>query len=250
MSTATSSQSPAPIGAKFLQGPAEAWGKHLVPFEGASFCQAVSRAAEGGLLVRAGSIGVCRWSPVVLGLKEVDGSFEARLEPRHPATWGIALAPLPVFEEAGEAPDVVILRDTAGHLKGKLAELGAERCAMQYSGLMDRSALAVMEGGSGGWKARVIGVVNPTLAWLNRVPGWKKTTELVFRSKTVSDLFDRLIRLCMADMSICRNSTVIPAITGKANLSHFCTGGVAWGDNLPEHMTCGIPWELYARLRQ
>ncbi len=247
MDTSTPSQRPAPIGAKFLAGPSDAWDD-LFPFEGASYCQAVARAGElpgRGLLVRVDSINSCRWSPVILGLKQADGSFEARLEPSLEHTWGIALATLPAFAEAGAEPDIVIVRDTAGNLRAKLDRLGRNNCAMQYAGRMDRSALAVLEGDAGGWKARLIGVVNPTLAWLNKVPGWQKTTEIVFRSKTVSDLFDRLIALCMADMSICRNSTVIPMLTGKANLSHFCTGGVAWGENRPEHMTCGIPWALY-----
>ncbi len=252
MDTSTPRHRPAPIGAKFLDSRSDAWDD-LFPFEGASYCQAVAKAGAGngqGLLVRAASINSCRWSPVVLGLKQAEGSFEARLEPSLGQSWGVALATLPVFADAGMQPDVVILRDTPANLKAMLERLSRSDCAMQYAGRMDRSALAVMEGGTGGWKARLIGMVNPTLAWLNRVPGWRKTTETVFRSKTVSDLFDRLIALCMADMSVCRNSTVIPMLTGKANLSHFCTGGVAWGENLPEHMTCGIPYALYEGLKE
>ncbi len=240
---------PEPVGAKFLSNAADSWDG-LRPFEGASYCQAVATAGERGFLVRPDSIGVCRWSPVVLGLKEVEGGFETRLQPRREGAWGVALATLPGFAEAGVEPDVVILRDTAANLRFRLAKLGRANCAMQYAGRMDKSALAILEGGTGGWKARLIGVVNPTLAWLNRVPGWKKTTEIVFRSKKVSDLYDRLIAACMADMSICRNSTVIPSLTGKANLSHFCTGGVAWGENRPEHMTCGIPYALYAEVNE
>ncbi len=249
MDTSTSSLHPAPVGVKFLLSQAEAWDE-LFPFKGTSYCQAVAQAGSPdgrGLLVRAESIGVCRWSPVVLGLKEPDGGFETRLEPRRDRTWGVALATLPGFARVGMEPDVVILRGPAGSLKMKLAQLGKVNCAMEFAGLMEKSALEVLEGGSGGWRARLIGVVNPALAWLNRVPGWKKTTELIFRSKTVSDLFDRLTATCMADMSVCRNSTVIPSVTGRANLSHFCTGGVAWGGNRPEHMTCGIPYELYAK---
>jgi uncharacterized protein (DUF169 family) len=43
---------------------------------------------------------------------------------------------------------------------------------------------------------------------------------------------------------MCRNSTVIPHLTGKANMSFFCTGAVAWGLNKPQHITCGIPFPL------
>lgn len=160
------------------------------------------------------------------------------------------MATLPGFAKAGAEPDVVILRDSGRNLKLHLEKLGRENCAMQYAGQTDKSALGILEVGSGGWKERLIGAVNPALAMLNKMPGWGKATELLFRSTVVSDLFDRLIAACMADMSVCRNSTVIPAITGKANISHFCTGGITWGANRPEHMTCGIPYGLYRLVEQ
>ncbi len=244
-----SSSRPEPVGVKFLSSPADVWDD-LSLFGGTSYCQAVSQAGEQGLLVRTSSIGTCRWSPVVLWLKQPDGSFEKRLEPSRQATWGIALATLPGFAQAGAEPDVVILRDKAGNLRTLLEGLGRYNCAIQYAGQMGKSALGILQGDRGGWKARLIEVVNPTLAMLNKVPGWGKATELLFRSTLASDLFDRLIAACMADMSVCRNSTVIPAITGKANISHFCTGGVTWGANRPEHMTCGIPYELYRQAQK
>ena len=49
-------------------------------------------------------------------------------------------------------------------------------------------------------------------------------------------------------MSMCRNSTVIPFQKGKANVSYFCTGGIAWGKNKPDNMTSGYPYGIYQKL--
>jgi len=52
-------------------------------YHGASYCDAVRNATFGKeLVVAPGSIEVCRWSPVVLGLKQPDSDFERSLEPR------------------------------------------------------------------------------------------------------------------------------------------------------------------------
>jgi hypothetical protein len=49
-------------------------------------------------------------------------------------------------------------------------------------------------------------------------------------------------------MSVCRNSTVIPLLTGRVNVSFFCSGGITWGRNQPDHLTSGWPWAVYAAL--
>ncbi len=50
---------------------------------GVSYCDAVRRAGQGeALRLVPGSVQVCRWAPVVLGLKEPQGRFEEGLEPR------------------------------------------------------------------------------------------------------------------------------------------------------------------------
>jgi len=46
----------------------------------------------------------------------------------------------------------------------------------------------------------------------------------------------------LADMSVCRNSTVVPLLVGRVNVSFFCTGGITWGRNDPDHLTSGWPW--------
>jgi hypothetical protein len=57
-----------------------------------------------------------------------------------------------------------------------------------------------------------------------------------------------VISRTLSDMSICRNSTAIPLLTGRANVSFFCSGGITWGRNSPDHLTSGWPWHLYRRL--
>jgi hypothetical protein len=52
----------------------------------------------------------------------------------------------------------------------------------------------------------------------------------------------------MANMSMCRNSFVIPLRENRANISYFCTGGVAWGKNDSRNMTSGFPRHLFVKL--
>jgi hypothetical protein len=77
---------------------------------------------------------------------------------------------------------------------------------------------------------------------------WQKTTTFLFRSTIVTRLFDRFITKFMANMSVCRNSTLIPIQTGRANISFFCTGGIAWGKNFPDFLTSGFPYEIFRRI--
>jgi hypothetical protein len=43
-------------------------------------------------------------------------------------------------------------------------------------------------------------------------------------------------------MSVCRNSSVVPLLSGRVNVSFFCTGGITWGRNQADHLTSGWPW--------
>jgi len=70
---------------------------------------------------------------------------------------------------------------------------------------------------------------------------WEIFTRIAFRSTFVTKIFDKFITKYMANMSMCRNSSVMPFQTKKANISYFCTGGVAWGKNDSRHMTSGFP---------
>ena len=45
----------------------------------------------------------------------------------------------------------------------------------------------------------------------------------------------------------CRNATVVPLLTGRVNVSFFCTGGITWGRNRAEHLVSGWPWPDFVR---
>lgn len=239
-----------PVGVKFYAGdfnpPAG-----LAVYGGISYCDAVRRAAAGEkLLLRPGSITSCRWSPVVLGLKEAESGFEKRQEPRMEKTRCIYLAPLSSCEAGGPEPDVVILRDEPGTLRYLARTAGMNRCAGEYAGELDKSALEHLLEDRSDWKVKLLMTVNRFLALLQKQEWFRRLVAAVFRSETVSDLFDRIISRSMADMSICRNSTVIPHRSGRANVSFFCAGGIAWGMNRPGHMTSGWPYPVFQELRE
>jgi hypothetical protein len=213
-------------------------------YQGVSYCDAVRRAARGETLrVLPGSIQVCRWAPVVLGLKEPQGRFEERLSPRlaFPVA-GLLLASRDRFP--GE-PEVLVMRAEVGTVWEMLKGAGKERLWDGHGGRLDRSAIPLLAAdGRTALRHPLIGAVNRVLASLARFAPWQAWTRWLFRSDLVSAGFDAIISRALADMSICRNSTVIPLLTGRVNVSFFCTGGITWGHNDPHHLTSGWPHQL------
>jgi hypothetical protein len=127
--------------------------------------------------------------------------------------------------------------------------VGQNSCVREYAGELDKSALQYLWENRSDWKVKLTLGVNRILAILQKQEWFRKLIASIFRSEVVSDLFDRIISRTMADMSICRNSTVIPLKTGRANISFFCSGGIAWGMNRHEHMTSGWPYPIFKELR-
>jgi uncharacterized protein (DUF169 family) len=245
---------PVTVGVRLLRSS----GEHAdVPvYRGVAYCDAVTRAGNGeALRVLPGSIETCRWAPVVLGLKEPGGRFERRLAPRLPfPTAGLLLAPLERFRVlAPGEPEVVIVRG-APELLGRMAERAGE--AGLWAGHEDslaRSALPLLAGGRvtlAPLRRGLIGAVNQALAPLACFGPFQALTRWLFRSEWVTASFDLLISHTLADMSVCRNSTVVPLLTGRANLSFFCTGGITWGANDPGYLTSGWPWHEFERAFQ
>ena len=245
---------PGPVGVRVLASAQEADG--IPVYRGVSYCDAVREAGEGAILrVMPGSIEVCGWAPVVLGLQEPDSRFEAGLEPRlaYPVA-GLLLARLDRFP--GE-PDVVVVRARPEVLQDMVEHLldgrapgphGAEWRAQLWDGHgghLDRSAIPTLAAQRSPARQALIGGVNRALAGLASSRRWQALTRWLFRSHLVTAGFDALISRTLADMSVCRNSTAIPLLTGQANLSFFCTGGITWGRNDPAHLTSGWPWPSY-----
>lgn len=240
-----------PVGVKILEkhDPARA----AVPrFKGVSYCQAVLRATFGHeVVVEPSSITTCQWVPVVLGFKERENEFEKSINTGLPAgTAGVYLAPLDKFTD-GDRPDVVIIRATEDTYRKIIGILGPGAFIDYGRYQRDETALKdLMEGHRGGFSEWAIKYVNRWLHWMNRFIWWQKVTAFLFKSTVITRLFDRFITKYMANMSMCRNSTVIPFSTGKANISYFCTGGIAWGKNLPAFMTSGFPYGIYKKLEE
>jgi len=241
---------PPPIGITIFRR-APSWLKDVPLFRGLSYCQAVAETDDGGeLRVEPSSITTCHWVPAVLGLKEAELDFEKELTPRlESGTVALYLARLDRYRP-GLEPDVVVLRADPDVLKQLIEHVGWDHAAWDYveDKRVSRSALRHLREPESGWRSRLLKPVNRSLAGMRRVPGWTEATALAFRSMTVTKAFDQIIKRAMADMSICRNSTVIPYQSGKVNVSYFCTGGIAWGGNDPFHLTSGWPWPLWRQI--
>lgn len=232
-----------PVGVKILAGAEEHAAAPV--YQGVSYCDALRRAGEGAVLrVLPGSIQVCRWSPVILGLKQAQGRFEESLAPRleHPVP-GLLLAPLDRFP--GQ-PQVVVLRAEPGTLRDMLQ--ANPRLWDGHSDRLERSALPLLTKPHASPRRGLIGGVNRALAALAPLGRWQALTRRLFRNRLVTASFEALISRALADMSVCRNSTVVPLQTGCVNVSFFCTGGVTWGRNSAQHLTSGWPWREFQRL--
>ena len=235
---------PRPVGVSVFRSAAA--HSDVPVYHGVSYCDAVRRAGEGECLrVLPGSIEVCGWAPVVLGLKAPANRFEQGLAPRlHYPVAGLLVAPLDCFP--GE-PEVVVMRTRPEVLRQRVQALGPEALWAGHEGRLDRSANPALTGEQPTWRQGLVGTVNRALAALARYRRWQAFTRWLFRSPVVTVGFDALISRALADMSICRNSTVIPLLTGRVNASFFCTGGVTWGRNDPGHLTSGWPWAQFCQ---
>jgi hypothetical protein len=238
---------PPPVGVRVLRPDGEAADNPA--YRGISYCDAVRRAGEGEVLrVLPDSIQVCRWTPVVLGLKQPEDSFEQGLAPRldFPVV-GLLLAPLDRFP--GE-PEVVLVRADMETLQKMIALAGSERLWADHQGRIEWSAVPLLNGEQMAFRHRLVNGVNRGLAILARSGRWRAFTYRLFRSRLATRGYDALISYALADMSMCRNSTVIPRLADRINVSFFCSGGITWGRNRPDHMTSGWPWHDFQQLLQ
>ena len=243
----------APVGARFL-AEGEAEPQDVMRYTGISYCAAVSAASSGKeLFVAPGSITLCQWSPVALGLKAAENAFEKSIAPRAEApVAGVYLAPIPHFL-GGLEPQVVLVRTRRENFARMIAVLGRDSFLDARNMRRDATSLGGFfeEGADSNRRVqpgRAVGPVNRLLGSLNRAGIWRKFIALIFKSTLITRIYDRIITRWLVNMSVCRNSTVIPFLEGRANISHFCTGAVAWGGNDPSLMTAGFPWEIWQKL--
>ncbi len=220
-------------------------------YAGTSYCEAVMRATMGEpQLLKPGSISVCRWSPPVLGLKEAESDFEKEREPKLPFLISAAavarLADWPA--EAGD-PDIVLLRGERRYFE-KILEKAGPDAIYDGDGSIDKTMVPALTGKGPVHpaKAALVKAVNALLDFMGRFKAWNKLTVWMFKREGTSRVLNWILDRAMANMSMCRNSTVIPYLTGRINVSHFCTGGISWGKNPPHYMTGGVPFPIYKRI--
>jgi len=241
-----------PVGIKMIpRSNRELEDRDLLHYRGPSFCDAISRASRGeALLVTAGSIEKCLWAPAVLGLQEPESAFERSLSPRFKLVKACMVAPVSFFDEAGCSPDVVIIREKQRVVEKIFNQLETGALALNYLSQTDKSALALIAGNRSGVRKLSITGFNRLVEKLKKRRQLKRIGEYFLRKPFICYLFDKLISLLLADMSVCRNSTVIPALTGRANCSYFCSGAVFWGENSPDNFTAGIPYPVFCKLKE
>ena len=239
-----------PVGIKILSQSLEGY-EHINTYHGVSYCNAIFHATFGmEFIVTAESFKTCQWVPIVLGFKKAGNDFERSIhEHLAPLTSGIYIAPLHMFR-SDIKPDVVIIRTNSQNI-GKIIKFSGWKNFIDFKDKnLDLTALETFVSGApngiSGWLVRN---VNGLLDWLNRFRWWQSFTAKIFKSTFITKIFDKFITRYMANMSMCRNSTVIPYQTGKANASYFCTGGIAWGKNIAGNMTSGYPYNIFLKIK-
>lgn len=239
-------------------------------------------------LLTKDSIEVCKWAPVVLGFAEPNPRYDLKVGINLlPFTSAIIMAPVDQYNR-DYPPDVVLVRTGPEEMKNIAQGLGWEHmatgiadqsdqgitCCTVKSGTglksddqkepvigeagtakgkkqkyrVDRSALSVIKSEKNPFSLKRLILINKLLALLSKQKAWVDFTKWLFNRQWTTYVFDLFLDQYLANMSMCRNSTVIPYLTGKANISYFCTGGIAWGLNKPYHLTCGLPFSLYQML--
>ncbi len=239
-----------PVGIKLVTtGLNTSLGHGYSLYSGPAYCDAVSRASRGEkLLITAASINRCRWAPVVLGFKKVENSFERGLDPRFENMEAIYAFPLGQKNEEDFQPDLVIVRDSPGLIAAIFEELAYSRLKGPYAQRFEMSALAAIDGKKVVLRTGAVKFFNRLIYRLKGRHWFRKTADMALKSPAACYLFDKFIARFLADMSVCRNSTVIPALKERANCSYFCSGAIFWGGNDPCFMTAGIPYDYYCRL--
>jgi uncharacterized protein (DUF169 family) len=239
-----------PVGIKLLDKKTIGPYDGIKLFYGVSYCEAIFEATFGNeLILRPESVKICKWLPIVLGFKKAENEFECSIEPHLEAgTQGIYIAPLHLFRE-GVSPDIVIIRTKPDHYQSMIRVLGWDSFIDFTTLKQDRTALHTFNMKPlTRFSALAIKYFNGALDLLNRFSFWHSLTTFLFKSGFVTKIFDKFITRYMANMSICRNSFVIPFQQNRANISYFCTGGVAWGRNDSRNMTSGFPHHLFLKL--
>ncbi len=221
-------------------------------YKGISYCDALRRATTGkggALVIGPDSVSTCLWNPQVFGFKPPDDRFDLKVEYSLPGnTENILIAPLDYYE-SGYPPDVVVIRTVPSEVRKIYNALGESRFNVDMAGRLDRSAIEIFSGGGRGRDKRRVKIVSRILGDLNQFPEWRDFTKFIFKYEWTTYIFDLFLDRFLANMSLCRNATVIPHLTGKANISFFCTGAIAWGLNNPRHIACGIPYPLAEGIR-
>ncbi|MCP4198728.1 MAG: DUF169 domain-containing protein [Proteobacteria bacterium] len=234
-----------PIGIKVLPESLDGFD-HIPVFRGVSYCRAVFEASFGAeWILQPESIRVCQWAPIVLGFKESENWFERSIRDHlPPVITGLYLAPLHCFRK-DLTPDVVIIRTSRHNMEQALDALGENRFISGNEFELDRSAVTALGKRSNRVAKWFIEKLNALLYKLSGYQSWHRFTTFIFKSTFITYLYDRLVTRHLANMSMCRNSTVLPLLQQKANISYFCTGGIAWGKNDPQNMTAGYPYALF-----
>lgn len=238
-----------PVGVKFLEDTVAGY-EDITRFKGVSYCQAVFGATFGmELLVVPESIQICQWVPIVMGFKEAENEFERSITGHllYP-TAGIYIAPLFLFRD-DVTPDAVLIRTDPDNYWEIIDHLGWNSFIDPEGRGLDMTGLATFQKSPPtGFSKWAVKNINRMLDILNNYRLWEIFTRIAFRSTFITKVFDKFITRYMANMSMCRNSSVTPFLTKKANISYFCTGGVAWGKNNSRHMTSGYPYDTFQRL--
>jgi len=230
-----------------------------------SFCDSLRLIGKeeysNGILITADKIKSCRWCPAMLGLKKPEHKVESKHSPRiEESVEGIYVYNMNNHIESKilTNPDVVIFISSRDNMEFIINKLGIENFTTDYLQDLGVSAFSLF-------------LENEQVTTRTKRKRKQKTRSLkfmnwLFSSKLMSNkimlkfitwllkhygaasVMDPMLGKTMVMLATCRNATVIPYLSQKANVSYLDAGTIGWGEFPRKNMIIGIPGTLYSQV--
>jgi hypothetical protein len=230
-----------------------------------SFCDSLRLIGKeeysNGILITADKIKSCRWCPALLGLKKPEHKLESKHSPRiEEKVEGIFVYNMSnnIENQVLKNPDVVIFISSRDDMEFIINKVGIENFTTDYLHDLKASALSLFLENEQ--------VTNRTKRKRKQKTRSLKFMNWVFASKLISNklmtkfitwllkhygastVMDPVLGKTMVMLASCRNATIIPYLSQKANVSYLDAGTIGWGEFPHKNMIMGLPGELYKQV--
>jgi hypothetical protein len=261
----------APVGVKFLKEKEMPGNFDLVKnTDVPSYCAAIKILQDEenkyGVLVTKNSIKVCKWCFPILGLKKPEKKLGRKITPilEEPVE-GVFVFDMNTpnenhpLSDSLKNPDSVIIRSSKENFADIINQLNINNFTRDYDYDLKVSNITIFDSQTKYSKRTKIRRSAKKVSI--RLFNWAFNSKLLnnrvmnkffnwaLKKYSFSRMMEPILSKTMTMASVCRNSSVIPYLTQKGNVSYIDGGGVSdWGGNSRKNMIMGLPYHLYQQL--